>query len=399
MAVASQSGNVLRIAALLAALATLAVAAFAGVLTVVIGTEGGASGDATPTPAARDEIPPAYLAAYRAAGIRYSVPWPVLAGIGAVETGHGRSTAPGVHSGVNHYGCCAGPMQFNIADGPPSSWARYRVDADHDGVADVYDPDDAINAAGNYLQTLLGNAHGDLRVAILGYNHSPAYVSDVLAHARVYAGETDDELASSAGSDTGTCAAGGPDTPAGPAELTTAVRVDSPRSFTQLPPWAMAAGRAAEAVDTRVYADVVWILRRYHLRVTAAREAGHHTHGDGTAVDLVPAAGAAQPAWDASTGRLAHDLGWTRACGRSGSRPVCLLARAIQFIGYDGYPGHGSPRTCRGACPPHLHVSWRSPCYGTSGLGPPCGWISAFITPTAAQPADTERLPGRAGAA
>jgi hypothetical protein len=30
------------------------------------------------------------------------------------------------------------------------------------------------------------------------------------------------------------------------------------------------------------------------VRVTAARETGHHTHGDGTAVDFVPAAGATQ---------------------------------------------------------------------------------------------------------
>ena len=51
-----------------------------------------------------------------------------------------------------------------------------------------------------------------------------------------------------------------------------------------LPPWAMAAGRAPQAVDARIHDDVVWILRRYRLRVTAAREAGHRTHGDGTAL-------------------------------------------------------------------------------------------------------------------
>src|SRR3954451_22698226 len=243
MAVASQSGNVLRIAALLAALATLAVAAFAGVLTVVIGTEGGAGGGAPPTPAARDAIPPAYLAAYRAAGIRYSVPWPVLAGIGAVETDHGRSTAPGVHSGVNHYGCCAGPMQFNITDGPPSTWARYRVDANHDDTTDVYDPDDAINAAGNYLHALLQRAHGDLREAILGYNHSPAYVNDVLAHARDYSDQTSAALTSPPDLNAGACIGGGLDATVDPAQLTTAIGLDSPRSFDALPEWAMAAGR------------------------------------------------------------------------------------------------------------------------------------------------------------
>jgi hypothetical protein len=62
------------------------------------------------------------------------VPWQVLAGIGSIETDHGRSSAPGVHSGVNSYGCCAGPMQFNLRDGPPSTWDRYGVDGNRDGV-------------------------------------------------------------------------------------------------------------------------------------------------------------------------------------------------------------------------------------------------------------------------
>ena len=144
------------------------------------------------------------------------------------------------------------------------------------------------------------------------------------------------------------------------------------------------AGRAPELVDARLYDDVVWILRRYHLRVTAAREAGHHTHGDGTAVDLVPADGGTQATWDASAGRLAADLGWTSACGRSGSRPACPLVPAIQFVGYDGYPSHGSPRTCRGGCPAHIHVSWVSPCYGSSALVSPCEWVMVFPAPVAA---------------
>jgi hypothetical protein len=124
------------------------------------------------------------------------------------------------------------------------------------------------------------------------------------------------------------------------------------------------------------------MLRRCHLRVVALREAGHHTHGDGTAVDLVPADGVTQPTWDASAGSLARDLGWTPACPASGTRPVCQLIPAIQFIGYYGYPGHGSPRTCRAACPAHIHISWASPCYGTSRLAPPCESVVAFPVPT-----------------
>jgi Transglycosylase SLT domain len=101
------------------------------------------------------------------------VPWQILAAIGSIETDHGRSRAPGVHLGVNSFGCCAGPMQFNLGDGPPSTWGRYGIDGNRDGKTDVYDPADAIASAANYLRALLRDADGDLSRAVLGYNHSP----------------------------------------------------------------------------------------------------------------------------------------------------------------------------------------------------------------------------------
>jgi hypothetical protein len=120
------------------------------------------------------------------------------------------------------------------------------------------------------------------------------------------------------------------------------------------------------------------MLRTYRLRVTAAREPGHNTHGDGTALDLIPAGPVDQVAWDTSTGALARDLGWRAACGASGVRPACPLVPAIEFVGYEGYPGHGSPRTCSGRCRAHLHVSWTSPCYGTSVPSSPGAWVTAL---------------------
>ena len=148
-----------------------------------------------PSANAEHGIPASYLSLYQRAGREYGVPWPVLAAIGSIETDHGRSRAPGVHSGVNSYGCCAGPMQFNLRDGPPSTWDRYGVDGNRDGKRDVYDPADAIASAANYLRTLLRSADGNLSQAVFGYNHSQAYVNDVLARARDYAGLTDSELA------------------------------------------------------------------------------------------------------------------------------------------------------------------------------------------------------------
>jgi hypothetical protein len=359
-------------------------ASLVSILSVLIGQSScpGTQAQDVASANAEDGIPATYLPLYQRAGRQYAVPWPVLAGIGSIETDHGRSRAPGVRSGVNGYGCCAGPMQFNLRDGPPSTWDRYGVDGDRDGTRDVYEPADAIASAANYLRALLRHADGNLSQAVFDYNHSQAYVNDVLARARAFAGVTDSELAGPVADSAlvSGCAGGGPAVPVGPANLREAERVSSPRSFRRLPSWALASRTVPGAVDARIYDDVVWILRRYHLRVSAAREAGHRTHGDGTAVDLVPADGNTQAIWDASAGRLAHDLGWTPACAPSGTRPVCRLASAIQFIGYDGYPNHGSPRTCAAGCPAHLHLSWASPCYGSSSPSLPCEWVMAFPT-------------------
>ena len=174
---------------MLASAGTLLLAAAASLIPGLLG-ETGCSGDtgasAPPSAAAQRTIPTAYVTLYQQAGTAYAVPWPVLAAIGAIESDHGRSSAPGVHSGLNAFGCCAGPMQFNLRDGPPSTWQSYRVDGDRDGDTDPYDPADAIASAGRYLRALLERAAGDLAAAVLGYNHSSAYVADVLARARAY---------------------------------------------------------------------------------------------------------------------------------------------------------------------------------------------------------------------
>ena len=142
---------------------------------------------AAPTQAAAAEIPRRYLALYRQAGrgqvwrtrqgSRY-VAWAVLAGIGKLESDHGRSSAPGVRGGVNRFGCCAGPMQFNLHNGPPSTWDTY-------GRGSPYDPTDAIPAAARLLRA--NGAPGQLDQALYAYNHSWAYVAKVKQLARRYA--------------------------------------------------------------------------------------------------------------------------------------------------------------------------------------------------------------------
>ena len=134
---------------------------------------------------ARAEIPAQYLRLYMRVGPQYGIdPW-VLAAIGWVESQHGRLRAPGVRSGVNAYGCCAGPMQFSVV-GSPSTWDSYGVDGNGDGRRSPYDPADAIPAAARYLRA--SGAPDDYRAALLAYNHAQWYVAQVLAKAAQYRG-------------------------------------------------------------------------------------------------------------------------------------------------------------------------------------------------------------------
>jgi peptidoglycan DL-endopeptidase CwlO len=142
-------------------------------------------------------IPAGYLSLYRRAGKTFRVPWPVLAGIGEVESDHGRSTLPGVHSGENAFGA-AGPMQIGVGGAAGNTWggapvhpaservAGVATDFNGDGTASVYDPADAIAGAAKYLAA--HGAQSDASGAIFAYNHLTSYVQAVLHWASVYTG-------------------------------------------------------------------------------------------------------------------------------------------------------------------------------------------------------------------
>ena len=179
-----------------------AVAAVLVLIVILTGAVAGITGQqaaACRAPAAASSaaasIPAGYLADYEKAGAAYGIPWTVLAGIGTVESANGQSTAPGVHSGANAYGA-AGPMQFGVGGAAGDTWGGtpvhpasehtggYGIDGDGDGIVNVYDPGDAIPSAAWFLQ-----AHGaaaDLQAALFDWNHSAAYVSDVLSWAARY---------------------------------------------------------------------------------------------------------------------------------------------------------------------------------------------------------------------
>jgi len=103
---------------------------------------------------------------WQAAGATYGIPWEVLGAINKVETNFGRNLGPSSAGAV-------GWMQFM-----PSTWARWGVDANGDGVADPNNPTDAIFSAARYLAACGGQT--DISGAIYCYNHADWYVNDVL---------------------------------------------------------------------------------------------------------------------------------------------------------------------------------------------------------------------------
>jgi membrane-bound lytic murein transglycosylase B len=180
---------------------------------------------ARPAPAAisglaANGIPSVALNAYRVAAARMDhadpgcgIAWWLLAGIGRVESDHGRfagarllangtsvpkiigipldghgtevvrDTDGGRLDGDPVYDRAVGPMQF-----VPQTWESYGVDATGDGVADPFNINDAALTAARYLCAAGGNLRthdGQVR-AVLTYNHSNAYLAEVLALADAY---------------------------------------------------------------------------------------------------------------------------------------------------------------------------------------------------------------------
>ncbi len=68
----------------------------------------------------------------------------------------------------------------------PSTWKTWGVDANGDGVADPYNPVDAIFSAARYLHA--AGASSSLQNAILAYNHADWYVQSVLLRAKLISG-------------------------------------------------------------------------------------------------------------------------------------------------------------------------------------------------------------------
>lgn len=168
-------------------------------------------------------IPAPALRAYAAADLRLraeqpecELSWATLGGIGFIESQHGTyggnalgadgrpvngpivgvaldGEGPVAAIGDTDGGALDGDTTWDRAVGPlqfiPATWRRWGADGDGDGAADPQDIDDAAYSAGRYLcgsGSPLSDAD-QWRRAILAYNASDEYVSNVVLATNYYA--------------------------------------------------------------------------------------------------------------------------------------------------------------------------------------------------------------------
>ncbi|WP_194890926.1 C40 family peptidase [Catenulispora pinisilvae] len=166
-------GAMLLLVVLLSAAASAVVSALTSPLDELFGSGGGGFSDAA------GEIPSGMFALYhQAAAGCPGLPWSVLAGIGKVESDHGRAAVQVSSAGA------LGPMQML-----PATFGAYALPVPPGGAvpASPWDPPDAAFAAARML-CRDGAAQGrDVAGAVFSYNHDHGYVARVLELADVYA--------------------------------------------------------------------------------------------------------------------------------------------------------------------------------------------------------------------
>jgi hypothetical protein len=128
-----------------------------------------------PSPAPIGDIPPDYLVLYEQAAERFGIQWEVLAGVGRVETDHGRLDTDCAPNAAG----ARGPMQFERRTFAEAARLAGLTNPN------ICDPADAIFAAAALLHA--DGAPANWHAALLHYNPNPAYPDEVMAWANRYA--------------------------------------------------------------------------------------------------------------------------------------------------------------------------------------------------------------------
>jgi hypothetical protein len=135
---------------------------------------------------------------YETAQSTFGVNWLLIASIHRQESAF--STAPGTYEGLNFAHCCGGPMQFNVTNGPVSTWdlvsdsyiyGKRPASYDHMTAThpSIYDDFDAIMAAAHLLsadgaEDALDGAAWDAAYDYYGHDATGvSYADEVLARA------------------------------------------------------------------------------------------------------------------------------------------------------------------------------------------------------------------------
>lgn len=118
------------------------------------------------------QAPKWLIPVYKAAGRKYDVPWTVLAAI------HKEETDFDVTGNDVSYAGAIGPMQFM-----PQTFAIFGVPAPGHKTPNIRNVEDAIYSAANMLHH--EGISADPYYAIYSYNHSAAYVHDILRMASI----------------------------------------------------------------------------------------------------------------------------------------------------------------------------------------------------------------------
>lgn len=150
----------------------------------ILGAGGQAEVLRSPPPAASVPAgtrPTTYIELFQASAAEYcpGLSWTVLAAIGQIESADGQNMGPSSAGAL-------GPMQFL-----PSTWQTWGIDGfGETGPPDIMNPYDAVPSAARLLCADGAAAGGTaLDSAIFDYNHSDAYVREVLALAAEYAAD------------------------------------------------------------------------------------------------------------------------------------------------------------------------------------------------------------------
>lgn len=263
-----------------------------------------------PSQLAMDTIPPEMLRLYQAAAGKHGLGWEYLAAIGQVESHHGKLDTGCETSSAG----ARGPMQFM-----PATWASYGAGGD------ICDPADSVDAAARYLKA--SGAPKDWDRALFAYNHAGWYVSLVQDWAAKYRGPL------------GTM-------PGLPTDSGHSQALNGRRWLAKVP--------GTNAVcDRRIVPDVVAIIEKYKMTVgDCFAMTGHAINGEhplGLGIDLYAGSGG----WK-MVDRAARDFGWRMSCASSGCRGQ--LPSPMDFIGWNGFAGHGDPAHAGENA--HLHFSW-----------------------------------------